>query len=442
MRTGFDAVIIGAGPAGSSAAILLARAGWAVAVVERQAFPRRKVCGECVAASNLPLLEALGIGPAFEASAGPELRQVALMRGSHRIVASLPAAAHEKYPWGRALGRETLDTLLLEQARSAGAHVLQPWSVQGVSGEPGNWHCAIRAMDSQTALTLHTPVVIAANGSWEALPSGRARRQLKRRASDLFAFKATFRNASLEAGCLPVLSLDGGYGGMVVAGGGVTTVACCIRRDRLAACRRAQPGLQAGEAIEVWLKSQCDGARNVLRSASREGAWLAAGPLEPGIRLRASDTIFRIGNAGGEAHPIIGEGMSMALQSAFLLCAHLMAREWRGQPLGVAWQREIGARYALDWRRQFGLRLKVAAAFAHLAMRPVLARPLVALLEAWPGLLTLGAEWSGKSRQVENPFPVARLVSVTGEVTAANEGNDPAQALRRAPFSIVKQEKT
>ena len=75
MQTEFDAIIIGGGPAGSSAAILLARAGWSVALVEKQIFPRRKVCGECIAASNLPLLEALGIGVAFEAAAGPELRR-------------------------------------------------------------------------------------------------------------------------------------------------------------------------------------------------------------------------------------------------------------------------------------------------------------------------------------------------------------------------------
>src|ERR1035437_4455588 len=97
MTSKFDAVIVGAGPAGSSAAIRLARAGWSVALIEKQRFPRRKVCGECIAASNLPLLEALGIGPAFEASAGPELRKVALMRGDRMIVADLPPATHLKY---------------------------------------------------------------------------------------------------------------------------------------------------------------------------------------------------------------------------------------------------------------------------------------------------------------------------------------------------------
>ena len=59
MTTRFDVAVVGAGPAGAAAAILLARAGWSVALVERQAFPRRKVCGECIAASNLALLDAL-----------------------------------------------------------------------------------------------------------------------------------------------------------------------------------------------------------------------------------------------------------------------------------------------------------------------------------------------------------------------------------------------
>ncbi|MGZ5657902.1 MAG: NAD(P)/FAD-dependent oxidoreductase, partial [Caldimonas sp.] len=66
MSTRFDAVVVGAGPAGSAAATLLARAGWSVALVERQRFPRRKVCGECIAASNLPLLDALGVGAEVE----------------------------------------------------------------------------------------------------------------------------------------------------------------------------------------------------------------------------------------------------------------------------------------------------------------------------------------------------------------------------------------
>ncbi|TIW31777.1 MAG: FAD-dependent oxidoreductase, partial [Mesorhizobium sp.] len=55
-----DAIVIGAGPAGTSIALALARRGWGVAIVEKNMFPRRKVCGEYISASNLTLLDRLG----------------------------------------------------------------------------------------------------------------------------------------------------------------------------------------------------------------------------------------------------------------------------------------------------------------------------------------------------------------------------------------------
>ncbi|HYS12504.1 MAG TPA: FAD-dependent oxidoreductase [Burkholderiaceae bacterium] len=399
MRSDFDAVIIGAGPAGSAAAILLARAGLSVALVEKERFPRRKVCGECIAASNLPLLDALGIGAALEASAGPELRQVGLMRGASCIVADLPPAPDAGSRWGRALGREKFDTLLLDQARAEGALVLQPWRVSAIDGQ----RCRLDAVDSSATMMVQARVIVAANGSWEALPSARQVRSVGRKPSDLFAFKANFRDTSLQPGLLPVLSFDGGYGGMVVAGDGMTTVACCVRRDRLQSARRAAPGLRAGDAIESLLQRECGGVEAVLQTATRAGPWIAAGPLHPGVHLTAGETFFRIGNAAGEAHPIIGEGISMALQSAFLLCTHLITTLPSVRMPDQAWRHDVGRRYAAEWRRAFEPRLMLAATFAHAAMRNSSGRALLALGHVWPGLLTHGARWSGKVRSAGDP---------------------------------------
>jgi menaquinone-9 beta-reductase len=385
-----DAVIVGAGPAGSAAAIILARAGWSVALVEKEPFPRRKVCGECLAASNLPLLDALGVGDAFEAAAGPPLRRVALMSGERTIEAPMPPPEDGKHGWGRALGRETLDVLLLERARAMGVEVLQPWSVQAIEGAPGDWRCRISSVHSDRSAIVHARVAIDAHGSWQALPSARRDQRRAQRGSDLLAFKANFRNAGLVDGLLPVLAFEGGYGGMVVADGGLTTVACCIRRDRLDACRRAAPGLRAGETVEAYLRAQCRGVCEALQPATRVGAWLAAGPLNPGIHIDAHDQPLRIGNAAGEAHPIIGEGMSMALQSAWLLCQELLARV-KPHSNALAQQREVASRYVTHWRRQFEPRLLFAAGFAHMGMRPRAAAPLLGLAKAWPGMLTLGA---------------------------------------------------
>jgi menaquinone-9 beta-reductase len=406
-RTEFDVVVIGAGPAGSTVAIQLARAGWAVALIERQRFPRRKVCGECIAASNLPLLQSLGVADAFDAMAGPALRQVTLHQGDDTVTADLPAAQHEHDPWGRALGREALDTLLLQQARAAGAVVFQPCAMQAIRGDAGAWQCDVRLLEPAALLHLHAAVVVDAHGSWEDLPSERSRRRQARRAADLFAFKANYSGSTLPEGQISVLALDGGYGGMVVGDGGITTLACCIRRDRLSELRGASPGSSASETVESWLRRECTAVRQALHGACRVGPWLASGPLDPGVRMKARDAIFTVGNAAAEAHPILGEGISMALQSAVLLCAHLAGRAGTARVPDAAAQAALQRAYEAAWRRQFEPRLRVAAAFAHLAMRPRLARALMHLTRAWPGLLTHGARWGGKVRSADLPVPDA-----------------------------------
>ncbi|MDB5842046.1 MAG: dependent oxidoreductase [Herminiimonas sp.] len=409
MKTRFDAIIIGAGPAGSSAAILLALAGWSVAVVEKQSFPRRKVCGECIAAGNLALFDALGIGVEFDAIAGPPLSQVALMSGKLCIAADLPPLAHPRHRWGRALGRERLDTLLLERARQAGATILQPWRAEAIHGGAGAFQCEVRAVGEHgAAMRLTAPVLIAAHGSWERRPRAAPEALPPQRHADLFAFKANFIDAELAAGLLPVLAFDGGYGGIVVAEDGLATLACCIRRDRLRACRSGMPGAQAGEAVERMLKAACGGVRQALSGARRQGSWLGIGPIRPGIRLHAGGGVFLIGNAAGEAHPIIGEGISMAMQSSWLLCERLLGDN--AAIRGGGPQQRVQRDYTLAWKRCFATRIRVAAWFAHLAMRPGLASGLLPLLRQWPGVLTQAARISGKTRLAVNPQAIETML--------------------------------
>lgn len=392
--TRFDALVVGAGPAGSTAAIWLARAGWRVALVERQAFPRRKVCGECLSAGNLSLLEALGVGSVLDRRAGPALRQVTLLQARRTVTADLPAAAAPGHAWGRAIDRETLDLALLDQARAAGAQVFQPWTVRALQGAPGDWHCTISQAGAEQRL--HATAVIDAHGSWNAAPATVERGPHSRPdlgGSDLLAFKANFTGTGLRAGAISLLALDGGYGGMVLGHGGLATVACCIRRDRLARLRGGHPGLRAGDAVEAWLRQQCRGVRQALDGAQRVGPWLASGPIEPGARVGTADGLFRVGNAAGEAHPVLGEGLSMALQSATLLCTRLLA----APSMTAASQAAVQRGYATDWQRSFGPRLRGAAMLAQVCMRPQAAALLMTVARRWPGLLTHGARWGDKA---------------------------------------------
>jgi flavin-dependent dehydrogenase len=406
-RRSFDAVIVGGGPAGSTAAILLARAGWSVALVERQRFPRRKVCGECMAASNMPLLRSLGVGDVLAQAAGSELREVRLLHGQQAVRAPLPAGVDPSHPWGLALGREVLDTALLQQARLAGTTVFQPWSLHSMQGAAGAWRCELRDTESAALLHLGAALVIDAHGSWEDLPADRPRRRLARGVADLLSFKAQFTGAALPAGAISVLALDGGYGGMVRGSDGVVTVACCVRRDRLTALREARPGVSAGEVVEDFLRSQCQGTGEALQGATRAGPWLASGPLDPGVRLRAQDAFFRVGNAAGEVHPIVGEGLSMAVQSSALLCAHLLSHAAPPGAPSALEQARIQRSYARAWGRAFKPRLRLAAVMAHAAMRPRPARLLLRFAHSWPQLLTLGARWAGKTQPAAGTTPPA-----------------------------------
>jgi 2-polyprenyl-6-methoxyphenol hydroxylase-like FAD-dependent oxidoreductase len=398
-----DAIVIGAGVAGATAAILLARAGWSVAVVEKSVFPRRKVCGECIAATNLTLLDALGIGAEVAALAGPPLERVALYVGDETVIADLPPLRGKHPPWGRALGRDRLDALLLQRARDAGAAVWQPWTAKEIRRDGNGYACRIAASDTGEEAELRATVLIGANGSWDPAPYGTQRRP-PARPSDLFAFKANFAEAALAPGLLPVLAFAGGYGGMVIADDGRLTLACCVRRDRLREWRAATPGA-AGAAVQRLLEESCAGVRTALLGARREGAWLGVGPIRPGIRAAwDARTGFAIGNAAGEAHPILGEGISMAIQSAALLCRELGQRRaaaLRGDHLPIA------RAYALAWRRQFRTRIRFAALLAQLAMHPRGGAWLLPLLRRWPPLLTAAARIGGKVRPLPDVAPHA-----------------------------------
>jgi flavin-dependent dehydrogenase len=388
MKT-FDALVIGAGPAGGTAALLLARAGWSVAVVEKAEFPRRKVCGEYISATTWPLLRDLGVAAELDRHAGPPVGRVGLFAADTMIDAPMPLLRNAGEACGRAIERELLDTALLAQAERRGAEVWQPYCVERLRGAEGGFEAELVSTGDRSPALLRARLVIAAHGSWEhgELPSQIARRAPQ--AGDLFGFKAHFMGSTLEKGLMPLVLFRGGYGGMVHTGHGRVSFSCCIRRDALTACRKQRPGLAAGEAVIAHVKETCRGVRESLAGACVADAWLSSGPIRPGIRVRAGDRVFTVGNAAGEAHPLVAEGISMAIQSSWLLCESLLrSRE------GAA------SEYPARWRRHFATRVRASSVFATLTTSPRTAAASAALMKHVPAMLTWGARWSGKAHSL------------------------------------------
>jgi 2-polyprenyl-6-methoxyphenol hydroxylase-like FAD-dependent oxidoreductase len=397
MPDSYDALVIGGGPAGATTAALLAQAGWAVLVVERKVFPRRKVCGEYLSATNLPLLRRLGLAEAFCARAGPAVTEVGLFAGRTILHATLPQPPGERRTWGQALGREHLDTMLLAQAIRQGASVRQPCSAVALEPTADGYCCRLRDPTTEQYEKVTAAVVIAAHGSWEV---GTLPTQVERPTpgpGDLLGFKAHFTGSALPPGLMPLLAFPGGYGGMVHCDGGRLSLSLCVRRDCLARLRQ-EDASTAGEVVLAYLKDCCAGVRQALAGAERQDNWLATGPIRPGIRCSRQPGLFLVGNAAGEAHPVVAEGISMAMQAGWLLARRLI--EWRRQGRDRSRLAAVAEDYSAVWRRSFGPRLRASMLLAHWAMRPATVTASLPLLHCFPHILSWGARLSGKATRV------------------------------------------
>ena len=384
-------------------------------MLEKATFPRKKVCGEFLSGSNWPLLRHLGVAESFVELAGPEVREVGLFAGDHTVTSEMPLPRTGD-GGGRALGRDQLDTLLLDRAGAAGARVFQPWSAVELVNDGDGYLCQAVNKESGQSKQLRARIVVAAHGSWETghLPTQQSARP-DPKPSDLFGFKAHFLDGRLPAGLMPLLAFPGGYGGMVHSDHGRVSLSCCIRRDKLQSARRAAGAVPAGEAVIAHIKQSCRGVREALAGATLEHRWLSAGPIQPGIRRCGFDRIFLVGNAAGEAHPAVAEGIGMAMQSASLLCERLIA-----ESAGVLSSEAVLSREAIDavrrdyaaaWRRTLAPRIHAAAVIAHWAMRPQAVACFSPLLRMFPGVLTAGARLSGKTATVNRPLAALPLAS-------------------------------
>ncbi|KTC79583.1 FAD dependent oxidoreductase [Legionella cherrii] len=392
-----DALIIGGGPAGATTALLLAEAGWTVGLVEKKKFPRRKVCGEFISATSLSLLQKLGLEEFYLANGGPEVKKVGLYADEVILTAKMPYSTASKGLWGRALAREYLDTELIEKAKLKGVQVWQPCEAINVHRrqEDGLFICTVK--ENNNIGEIIAPLIVIANGSWEKRI---AQSETKaHQSSDLLAFKAHFKNANLPTNLMPLLAFPGGYGGIVHSSMQKVTLSCCIRRHVLDDLRLENPGIQAGETVFQYLLTQCRGVRQALGCAEREGSWLAAGPIRPGIRSCYREGIFFVGNIAGEAHPIVAEGISMAMQSAWLLSNSLI--QFRSKLKGTNSLDDIGIYYTKHWRKHFSSRIYCSSFFAQLAMMNSWPRSWVLhMIKKFPAILTLGARFSGKVQHV------------------------------------------
>jgi flavin-dependent dehydrogenase len=287
---------------------------------------------------------------------------------------------------------------MVNHAKEIGVTVWQPFSVTETRRVGNNFVTKALSKNTGEVHEIESPVVIAAHGSWSIgeLPTQLGRQPARN--SDLWGFKVYLEQANLPAEVMNMLVIPGGYAGMVNCDSGLVSLSCCIRRDQLDELRRRAPNEKAGAVVYEHVVESCPGLKDVVNNSRPNGEWIAAGPIRPGIRRPYNDGLFTVGNAAGEAHPTIADGISMAMQSAWLLSNALIKH--RPSDLTDSDRDEIGREFSRDWLKAFRLRIRAAEVFARLCLRKETHRLLLPLIRTFPQILTLGARLGGIADEV------------------------------------------
>jgi menaquinone-9 beta-reductase len=395
-RRRFDAVVVGAGPAGSIAALVLARSGARVALADKAAFPRDKACGDLVGPRGVQVLTDLGLRVP-DAGQGSDLLAV----GPSGRRSRLPAFAGSSYPGhGIIVPRLVLDDALREAAVAAGAVPVRA-RITGVETGRGGRVDAVVSSDGQH---LAGEVIIAADGALS--PVARMAGMLDSQAALWgFAIRA-YVPATVPLPLLVLLDASPwriypGYGWLFPGADGQANVGIGVGLGH----DRRQAQLRGDLARLVALLGQRGDLSTDARPGPVMGGWLRMG----GAGAPPADgNVLLAGDAAGLINPLQGEGIGPAMVSARLAAEAVLAGPARsGRVYTEAIEAALG-RYMAGASAVQGVLLRrprAASAATRLLTAPVVRRVVAGTWSIYWNGLTDGARprpsaWAARTVEI------------------------------------------
>ena len=299
-RRQWDAIVIGAGPAGSVAALVLARLGRRVLLVDRAAFPREKACGCCLSLAAVQALGQLGLSRVLEQHHAESIGALDLRVAGRRLEVPLKG--------GRMISRRAFDAALISEAIGSGVAFL-PQCIAGV-GEADVLSRAVQISTGDLPFDARARLVVAAGGLGFPI-DGRGQKVQRRERRWI---RSRIGGAAIIDG--DEVELPRGTVRMMVA-----------RRGYVGLARLEDGRFAVGGAFDAALVAECGGlgraAAQVLEETGEAvpkdvepAHWLGVPHLTRRPHHVTAERVLAVGDAAGFVEPFTGEGMTWAIQSA------------------------------------------------------------------------------------------------------------------------------
>jgi flavin-dependent dehydrogenase len=351
-----DIAVVGAGPAGSTLAALLAARGHRVALIDRDLFPRDKLCGEFLSYDALPVVDALGVLPQIDAHGAPRIESCRIVGTRRTYEFAFPHAA-------RGVSRLLLDDLLFRAAITRGAEPLEGWTAAQIAND------VVTIEREGETRTLRTRVLAGAWGRWGRFDQQLGRAFVRDRSHRNFGFKRHYTPLAASRppqATIELYSFRRGYLGASAIENGITNICGLVHASRLT----GHKGRWESFVDEIRAEEPALEALYARHEPAQEG-FLSSEPVIFRARSAVEGGVFMIGDASGVIDPLTGNGMAMAIQSALLAATHI------ARLLGGDDRAQVEDAYRAAHRAMFAHRIAWARRSAKMLSRPKLVDALM-----------------------------------------------------------------
>ena len=357
----FDVIIVGGGLAGLTSAIHLSKREKRVLLIEKNEYPKHKVCGEYISNEVLPYLNSLGIDPISEGAKKITKVHISTIK-SNLIKGELPLG-------GFGMSRYFLDNLLVKKARLNGVQILKD-TVDSINFKKESF-----TIITKNSGVFQSKITIGAFGKRSSLDQKMNREFIKKK-SPYLAIK-THVKGLFPQNLVALHNFKGGYCGVSKVENNAINV-CYITEYRSFKKHKNITDFQE----QVVFKNEH------LKKIFKESTPVFEKPLTISqvsfqTKNPIENHIIMCGDTAGMIHPLCGNGMGMAISSAQLASIRIL-QFLNGE---IKTREGLEKQYLRDWNKEFKIRLKAGHFIAWLFRNQTISQIAYSILKRIPSLL-------------------------------------------------------